>query len=80
MALLSALPPMWRAIQCLRRYYDTRSFFPHLANCVKYFMFLSMIVALSEYRIIGGETTLSVFIFCATASTIYSGEFFLLCF
>jgi xenotropic and polytropic retrovirus receptor 1 len=72
MAFLSALPPMWRAIQCIRRYYDTRCFFPHLANCAKYLVFLFMIVGLSEHRIIGGELTLSVFIFLATFNTIYS--------
>jgi len=76
MAFLSALPPMWRAIQCIRRYYDTRSFFPHLANCAKYLIFLFMIVGLSEYRILGGEVTLSFFIGLATLNTVYSCKSF----
>ena len=34
--LLSALPAWFRLAQCLRRYYDTRKAFPHLANAGKY--------------------------------------------
>ncbi|KAK3353761.1 EXS family-domain-containing protein [Lasiosphaeria hispida] len=71
-AFLSALPPMWRAIQCLRRYYDARSFFPHLANFGKYIATIFGIVTLSLYRINRGELTLSLFIFFSTFNTIYS--------
>ncbi|RKP17933.1 EXS-domain-containing protein, partial [Rozella allomycis CSF55] len=34
--LLIGLPAYWRLMQCLRRYYDTRKAFPHLANGLKY--------------------------------------------
>ncbi|GAB1318553.1 Xenotropic and polytropic retrovirus receptor 1 [Madurella fahalii] len=72
MAFLGALPYIWRAIQCLRRYYDTRNVFPHLANWLKYMVAIGAVVALSEYRIKGGEMTLSFFISLSTLSTIYS--------
>lgn len=72
MAFLGALPFVWRAIQCLRRYYDTRDVFPHLANCLKYLIAIGSVVALSEYRINGGEMTLSFFISLSTLSTVYS--------
>lgn len=35
--ILAFLPAFWRLMQCLRRYYDTRLVFPHLANGGKYF-------------------------------------------
>lgn len=31
-----SLPALLRACQCMRRFYDSRAAFPHLANCVKY--------------------------------------------
>ena len=34
--LVAVLPAWFRFAQCLRRYYDTRSAFPHLVNAGKY--------------------------------------------
>lgn len=72
MAFLSALPLMWRAIQCLRRYYDSRSAFPHLANCTKYLISIMSIVGLSIYRIDGTEISLTIFIIFSTLATVFS--------
>ncbi|RKP25435.1 EXS family-domain-containing protein, partial [Syncephalis pseudoplumigaleata] len=33
---IAALPPFWRLMQCLRRYYDSKAAWPHLANAFKY--------------------------------------------
>ncbi|KAG5460673.1 MAG: EXS family-domain-containing protein, partial [Olpidium bornovanus] len=33
---VSMLPGVWRTLQCLRRYRDTRQAFPHLVNAGKY--------------------------------------------
>eukprot|EP01136_Pigoraptor_vietnamica_P022987 Opistho-1_new@74637 len=35
-AILTAMPAWVRFLQCLRRFYDTRNAFPHLANAAKY--------------------------------------------
>ena len=34
--IVAVLPAWFRFAQCLRRYYDTRSVFPHLVNAGKY--------------------------------------------
>jgi xenotropic and polytropic retrovirus receptor 1 len=36
LGFFSALPGVWRAAQCLRRYGDTRNWYPHIANMGKY--------------------------------------------
>jgi len=44
-AWLLALAPFWfRLMQCLRRYYDTRYAFPHLANALKYLIAIAIAV------------------------------------
>lgn len=34
--ILSCLPSYWRFVQCLRRYFDSYDWFPHLINALKY--------------------------------------------
>lgn len=36
LGFFSTLPGIWRALQCMRRYYDTHNAYPHLANMAKY--------------------------------------------
>ncbi|KAL2266441.1 hypothetical protein VTJ83DRAFT_5793 [Remersonia thermophila] len=72
LGFFAALPPIWRALQCIRRYYDTRNWFPHLANCAKYAMTITTAVWLSLYRIDNTRTNLSFFITFATISALYS--------
>jgi xenotropic and polytropic retrovirus receptor 1 len=75
----SALPGIWRIFQCLRRYYDTRNTFPHLANCGKYTFTILYNMALSMYRIDGNHTKLIVFIIFALCNTFYSCKLSLPC-
>lgn len=71
LGFFSALPPIWRVLQCLRRYYDTRNVFPHLANCGKYVMTIFTAVFLSIYRIENNSSTLSHYIAFAAVNAIY---------
>ena len=50
---VSALPAFWRALQCLRRFYDTGLAHPHVTNSGKYILGLLFIVFSSVYRIAG---------------------------
>jgi len=71
MGFLAALPPIWRALQCVRRYIDTRNVFPHLVNCGKYTMTIIAAVCLSLYRINGTQANLSLFITFAAINAVY---------
>ncbi|CZT11722.1 related to SYG1 protein [Rhynchosporium graminicola] len=71
LGFFSALPGVWRALQCLRRYYDTRNVFPHLVNCGKYAMTIIYYITLSIYRIDHGKGHLEVFVTFATINAIY---------
>jgi hypothetical protein len=67
----SALPGIWRALQCLRRYKDTGNAFPHLANCGKYTCTILFYMSLSLYRIDKTYQLRAFFIFCATINSVY---------
>ncbi|RYP43237.1 hypothetical protein DL768_010031 [Monosporascus sp. mg162] len=71
MGFFSALPPIWRALQCIRRYQDTKNVFPHLVNCGKYCMTIMAAVTLSLYRIDGTYATLGAFVTFAMINSIY---------
>ncbi|TQS35534.1 hypothetical protein Golomagni_04045 [Golovinomyces magnicellulatus] len=65
LGFFTALPSVWRALQCLRRYYDTGDKFPHLVNCAKYMTTIIYYTALSVYRI--NETKKNVIFFLIAA-------------
>ncbi|KAL5116640.1 Xenotropic and polytropic retrovirus receptor 1 [Pleosporales sp. CAS-2024a] len=69
---LSALPGIWRALQCLRRYADTRNKFPHLLNFGKYIATIMFYATLSIYRIDQRPPTHAAFITFATINSIYT--------
>ena len=71
LGFFSTLPGIWRALQCLRRYYDTRNAFPHLVNCGKYSFTILSYMALSLYRIHETTDLKAVFIVFATINSIY---------
>ncbi|KAK4203853.1 EXS family-domain-containing protein [Triangularia verruculosa] len=71
MGFFGALPPIWRALQCIRRYHDTKNVFPHLVNCGKYSMTILTAVFLSLYRIENTQANLSLFITFGTVNAIY---------
>lgn len=69
---LTALPGVWRALQCLRRYSDTRNKFPHLLNMGKYMATIVFYASLSIYRMDQKPSTKAVFITFATINSIYT--------
>ncbi|KAF7550060.1 hypothetical protein G7Z17_g5977 [Cylindrodendrum hubeiense] len=71
LGFLTALPPIWRLLQCLRRYKDTRNIFPHLVNGGKYTATILAAVMLSLYRFDGSETNLALFIAISSVNSIY---------
>ncbi|KAJ9659444.1 Xenotropic and polytropic retrovirus receptor 1 [Coniosporium apollinis] len=71
MGFFSTLPGIWRALQCLRRYRDTRDVFPHLVNCGKYTMTILYYMCKSLWQIDRGKHHEILFIFFATANAIY---------
>ncbi|KAI6255215.1 hypothetical protein MCOR27_005251 [Pyricularia oryzae] len=71
LGFFSALPPIWRFLQCIRRYYDTRNAFPHLVNCGKYTMSILAAVCLSLYRLENTHTNLALFITFSSINAIY---------
>lgn len=71
LGFFSCLPGIWRALQCLRRYYDTRNAFPHLVNCGKYTFTILSYMTLSLYRIDKTHSLRALFIVCATINAIY---------
>ena len=72
MGFFSALPAVWRALQCLRRYYDSRNIFPHLVNCGKYGFGILFYVSLSLYRIHKIPSLRALMIFFGTTNGIYT--------
>jgi hypothetical protein len=72
LGFFSALPGVWRALQCIRRYKDTKNIFPHLVNCGKYFATILYYVTLSMYRIDRTWKHLAVFVTFATINAIYT--------
>ncbi|KAL8933055.1 MAG: hypothetical protein Q9216_006543 [Gyalolechia sp. 2 TL-2023] len=71
LGFFSTLPAIWRALQCLRRYYDTRNAFPHLVNCGKYTFTILCYMSLSLYRIDQTMQLKALFIACATVNSVY---------
>ena len=71
LGFFSCLPGIWRALQCLRRYYDTRRVFPHLVNCGKYTCTILFYMSLSIYRVNRSGPLKALFITFATANSVY---------
>ncbi|KAJ6438349.1 signal transduction protein Syg1 [Purpureocillium lavendulum] len=75
LGFLMTLPPIWRFLQCLRRYKDTRNVFPHLVNGGKYTMTIVTSVLLSLYRIQNTHTLLALYITFSIINSIYVCKF-----
>jgi xenotropic and polytropic retrovirus receptor 1 len=71
LGFFAALPAIWRAFQCIRRYYDSRNWFPHLANCGKYTCSILYYMSLSLYRVDKTTPLRGLFIFFATVNATY---------
>lgn len=84
LGVIACFPPIWRSLQCLRRFLDTGEWFPHFANLLKYLITTSYFFTLSVYRIStfrnpiieeGIKSTkpiTSIFIFISIINSIYS--------
>jgi hypothetical protein len=75
LGFLTTLPAIWRLLQCLRRYKDTRNVFPHLVNCGKYGMTVLYYMTLSLYRIENSHGNLALFITFAAINSFYCSEY-----
>ncbi|KAF2816274.1 EXS-domain-containing protein [Mytilinidion resinicola] len=71
LGFFSTLPGVWRALQCIRRYNDTRNVFPHLVNGGKYIATILFYATLSVYRIGKTPQHRAAFIVFATINAIY---------
>lgn len=71
LGFFTAVPGIFRALQCLRRYRDTRAVFPHLVNCGKYTFTILYYMSLSMFRIEKTSEFLALFIVFATINAIY---------
>lgn len=72
MGFLTALPPIWRVLQCFRRFAETGDWFPHFANMVKYTITTIYFMCLSIYRIYPSTISKSIFIFVSIINSSYS--------
>ncbi|KAI0106440.1 EXS family-domain-containing protein [Nemania sp. FL0031] len=72
LGFFATLPAIWRALQCVRRYHDTKNVFPHLVNCGKYIMTILSYVTLSLYRIENTHSNLALFITFSVVNGIYT--------
>ena len=68
---LQAYPGTIRALQCLRRYYDTKKAFPQLFNFCKYLCTILSYTTLSVWRISRSPTSFATFIAFATVNSVY---------
>lgn len=72
MGFLSALPSIWRFLQCFRRYMDTGDTFPHSANMMKYFVGSMYYCFLSLWRIDRSDSYRALFITFASVNSVFS--------
>ena len=75
LGFFTTLPGIWRGIQCIRRYYDTRNVFPHLVNGGKYTFTILYYMTLSLYRVHKSPQLRALFIACASVNAIYCCKF-----
>lgn len=72
LGFFTTLPGIFRLAQCLRRYYDTRHYFPHLINALKYSMTILQYTTLSLWRIQKYERFKILYIIFATINSLYT--------
>ncbi|KAL7945592.1 EXS family domain-containing protein [Trichoderma barbatum] len=72
LGFLTTLPAIWRFLQCIRRYKDTRNIFPHLVNCGKYAATILSYLCLSLYRINQNHSNLALFVTFSLINGIYT--------
>jgi xenotropic and polytropic retrovirus receptor 1 len=71
LGFFTTLPAIFRALQCLRRFKDSRNWFPHMANFAKYCGNILYYTTLSLYRIDMSSKTRAAFITFACFNAVY---------
>ncbi|KAI9652414.1 MAG: hypothetical protein M1831_006823 [Alyxoria varia] len=71
LGFFQTLPGIVRALQCLRRFYDTGNPWPQLVNCGKYTCNILTYATLSMYRIDPSRSTFAAFVTFGTVNAIY---------
>ncbi|ETN44211.1 uncharacterized protein HMPREF1541_10762 [Cyphellophora europaea CBS 101466] len=71
LGFFTALPAIFRALQCLRRFKDSRNWFPHMANFAKYCGNILYYTSLSLYRIDQSYQTRAAFMTFAALNAVY---------
>jgi xenotropic and polytropic retrovirus receptor 1 len=69
---LTALPSLWRALQCLRCFLDSGKELPHLRNCGKYAAAILHHITLSVYRVHASGESQILFVAAATLHATYA--------
>lgn len=73
MGVLSCFPSYWRLMQCLRRFFDSGDWFPHLLNALKYILGIFYNISLCTYRLSQHDTTYkNLFITFGFLNSIYT--------
>jgi xenotropic and polytropic retrovirus receptor 1 len=71
LAICTTIPATWRTLQCLRSFYDSRDWFPHIANVTKYVGTIAYYVSLGLYRLHSSHHTRAVFITFSVLNGVY---------
>lgn len=71
LAIISTLPIYWRLAQCLRRYYVSKDYYPHLLNAGKYALALVVLWLIYLRELIGVDVSLVIWIQLYILSTLY---------
>lgn len=69
---VTALPPWFRFMQCIRRFKDTAEWFPHLVNAGKYTSSLVTLFVYFAFRHYGSNALKVAYIFVAIISSSYT--------
>ena len=72
LGFFTALPSIWRALQCLRRFRDTKQASPHLPNFGKYIATCVSYALLSVYRINQSVPSKICYILAASTNSVYT--------
>lgn len=70
LVFMTCLPPIWRSMQCLRRFLDTGDWFPHFANLAKYLITTMYFFMVPTYR--SNKSLKPLFITIALINSVYS--------
>lgn len=72
LGFFQTLPGIVRLLQCSRRFYDTRHYFPHLINAGKYTFTILTYTTLSVWRIHQYDKYMILYICFATINSVYT--------